>query len=300
MDRRQFLVRGALAGAGTMLPLQKLAALHAARLPMERFVTLRRNVGYFTERGGTIGWLANGEALAAVDSQYPESARTFLDGFQEEYGGALDLLVNTHHHGDHTAGNAALREAARTIAAHENVPGLMRQAAGEEEPPPVPDTTYAQSWQTDLGDETLHLRYFGRGHTSGDSVVYFEQANVVHMGDLVFNRMNPYADRTAGASIHNWITILDVVRECYPSDAIFVFGHGKPDFGVEGDRDDVAVMRNYLETMVEHVQKGVQAGESRAEVTDLEVMEGFEEFQYADWWTLSQNLDVIYQELTED
>lgn len=300
MDRKQFLVRGGMAAAGALLPFRRLAARHAAHLPWERFVTLRRNVGYFTERGGTIGWLANGETLAAVDSQYPESARLFLQGFEEEYAGELDLLVNTHHHGDHTAGNAALRGAARTIAAHQNVPRLMRQAAGEEEPPPLPDTTYAENWKTDLGDETLHLNYFGRGHTSGDSVVYFERANVVHMGDLVFNRMNPYTDRPAGASILNWITILDTVRERYPADAIYIFGHGKQEFGVEGDRGDVAVMRDYLEAMAEHVQKGVQAGRSRAEITDLQVMEGFEEFQYADWWTLSQNLDVIYQEITED
>ncbi|MDZ7717001.1 MAG: hypothetical protein U5J95_12380 [Balneolaceae bacterium] len=90
------------------------------------------------------------------------------------------------------------------MVAHENVPMLMKRSAEDSDAEPtVPTTTYTDKWQMDAGDETVHVKYYGNAHTSGDSVIYFEKANVLHMGDLVFNRMNPYTDRPAGASIHN-------------------------------------------------------------------------------------------------
>lgn len=297
MDRRQFLTRSSMAAAALAFPFNRLLA-HAT-LP-GTFTNLRRNVGYFTERGGTIGWLATDEALVVIDSQYPETAQNCMTGLEQRTAHSLDMLINTHHHGDHTGGNSVFAEHAGQMVAHQNVPKLMKQSVGDgEEPPALPNTTYTDSWQMDVGDETVHLTYYGPGHTSGDSVVYFEQANVAHMGDLVFNRMNPYTDRPAGASIHNWITILEEATNDLPADAMYIFGHGHPDHGVTGSKEDVMVMRDYLTAMVEHVESGLEAGNSKEEIISLEQMDNFPQFQYADWWTLSQNLEVVYAEATE-
>lgn len=297
MDRRQFLKRTSLAATATLFPFHKLLALREGS-----FTDLRRNVGYFTDRGGTIGWLATDDALVVVDSQYPQTAEGCLNGLQEKTSHGLDLLINTHHHGDHTAGNTVFKPVAQKMVAHENVPGLMRKAAEESEDnaePAYPETTYSTSWKADVGDETIQLKHYGPAHTGGDTVVYFEQANVVHMGDLVFNRMNPYTDRPSGASVHNWIKLLQTVEEEYPSDAIYIFGHGKAEFGVTGGREDVAVMRNYLTALIEHVEAGIEAGKSKEEIIDRKVIDGFEQFLYADFWTASQNLEVVYQEVME-
>lgn len=262
---------------------------------------MRRNVGYFTERGGTIGWLAADDAMVIIDSQYPETARHCLNGLRERSDQPLNLLINTHHHGDHTSGNPVFEGVAQKMVAHRNVPKLMKQANKEAEGEPntaYPTTLYVEKWKADVGDETVHARYYGPGHTSGDSVIYFEKANIVHMGDLVFNRMNPYTDRPAGASMMNWITILDEVADEYPADAQYIFGHGKPEFGVTGTREDLEVMRNYLSAIVEYVQKGIEQGKSKEEITNLKVMDGFENFLYADFWTLPDNLGVAYEEVT--
>lgn len=296
MDRRQFLIQSSLATAGAMLPLKKLFAGKPGN-----FNTLRRNVGYFTERGGTIGWLASKDGLVVVDSQYPETARHCLDGLKEKTSHSMDLLLNTHHHGDHTAGNPVFKPVAKKSVAHKNVPVLMKKSAeqsGNDNSAGIPSDTYTDSWKMDIGDEIIHANYFGRAHTAGDSVIYFEKANVVHMGDLMFNRMNPYTDRPAGASIHNWIKVLSAVEEKYPDDAIFIFGHGKPEFGVTGKKEDLGVMKKYFSAMVEHVENGVEAGESKEEITDLAELPGFENFLYADFWSLSQNLNVVHEEVT--
>ena len=152
MDRRQFLVQSSLLAAGAALPFNALAGVQG------NFTTLRRNVGYFTEGGGTIGWLASPEAMVVVDSQFPESARNCLNGLKDRTEHPLDLLINTHHHGDHVSGNPVFKEEGGTMAAHQNVPKLMRKAARESEEEATmayPSTTYADKWQMDAGDDTL-------------------------------------------------------------------------------------------------------------------------------------------------
>lgn len=298
MDRRQFLRRTSLLAAGAVFPFRNVLARAQGD-----FTSLRRNVGYFTESGGTIGWLASPDGMVVVDSQFPETAKNCLNGLKDRSDHPLDLLINTHHHGDHTAGNPVFEGVAEKMVAHENVPDLMKQSAeesdDEEQNTAYPTTTYSESWQMVVGGETVHVNYFGRGHTSGDSVIYFEKANVVHMGDLVFNRMNPYTDRPSGASMKNWTEILNIVAEEYPADAIYIFGHAKPEFGVTGEKEDLGVMSDYLSAIIESVQTGVEQGKSREEITDKEVLEGFEDFLYADFWTLSDNLGVAYEEVTQ-
>lgn len=295
MDRRQFIIRSSLLAAGAALPIRRAAARAQGE-----FTEIRRNVGYFTERGGTIGWLAAPGALAVVDSQFPETARNCLNGLQDRTDHPLDLLVNTHHHGDHTAGNTEFEGVAEQIVAHENVPGLMKKAAEENDSgeQAYPDTTYDARWEADFGDETIHVAHYGPAHTGGDSVIYFEKANVVHMGDLVFNRMNPYTDHPSGASILNWIRVLETVEDEYPADAEYIFGHSKPEAGVTGSKDDVAVMRDYLSAMVEYVEKSIERGIERDAIINREELEGFEDFLYADFWTLTDNLKIVYAEVT--
>ncbi|MGM0546395.1 MAG: MBL fold metallo-hydrolase [Bacteroidota bacterium] len=295
MNRRQFLLRSSLLAAGAALPFKSLLANGQGD-----FKTLRRNVGYFTERGGTIGWMASDDAMAIVDSQYPETAKNCLNGLRNKTDQGLNLLINTHHHGDHTGGNPVFKGVAEKMVAHDNVPGLMKKAneeSDDEGNTAYPTTTYSDNWKMDVGDETVHTSYYGAGHTSGDSVIYFEKANVVHMGDLVFNRMNPFTDRPSGASMQNWINILAEVADEYPADAIYIFGHGKPEYGITGEREDLGVMKNYLSAVLEHAQNGIDEGKSKDEIIDMQELPEFEHFLYADFWTLSDNLGVAYEEL---
>ena len=297
MDRRQFLFRSSVLAAGAALPFKNIWAADAGN-----FTELRRNVGYFTERGGTIGYFVSDGGMAIVDSQYPKTARHCLNSLQDRTDHPVDLLINTHHHGDHTSGNPVFKSVAEKMAAHENVPKLMKKANKEsdgEGNTAFPTTTFAESWNTDVGDETIHAHHFGPAHTGGDAVIYFEKANIVHTGDLVFNRMNPYTDRPAGGSIQHWIKVLKSIEEEYPADAQFIFGHGKPDFGVTGGMEDVKVMRSYLSAIIEHVKQGLQQNRSKEEITSPRKLEGFEHFLYADFWTLPDNLNVAYEELTE-
>ncbi|HLP02493.1 MAG TPA: MBL fold metallo-hydrolase [Opitutaceae bacterium] len=263
---------------------------------------LRGNVGYATGRGGTIGWLCDQHALVAVDAQFPETAQQFIDGLPGRGGREFDQLINTHYHGDHTAGNSAFRPVTRSIIAHANVPALQRGRSKTPDTETVADTTFTDQWRRDFGGETVAARHFGPAHTRGDIVVHFERANVVHLGDLVFNRLYPVIDRPGGASIAGWIETLETLAKTYPTDALYVFGHGTAQFGVTGTAADLGVMRDFLTALLEHTQREIRAGKARDEIVRLTEFPGFPDHRPAPGSTsrLPADLGVAYDELTAE
>lgn len=295
MKRVDFLKQIALLSAGTAF-LPKLKFLQDSN-----FTELRNGVGIFTMRGGTIGWFTTDDAIVAIDSQYPDPAGTFVNDISNFGGGPEKVLFNTHHHGDHTNGNPVFAENGYEIIGQANVPGLMNQSAEDSyTPPTVPGTTFDENFDLSVGTETIHAKYYGPGHTNGDSVIWFENANIAHMGDLVFNRLYPYIDRGGGAMIANWITLLEEVAYEADSDTQFIFGHGNPDFGVTGSSDDLLYMRDFLSHLMEYTRKGIADGKSKEELMDIQSFDKFPDtISPSDFLSLSNNVEVAYRELTE-
>jgi glyoxylase-like metal-dependent hydrolase (beta-lactamase superfamily II) len=274
-NRREFLVRSTFAVAAGALGSRRLfaqqAAAPAAAPPADPvFALLRRNVGTFTARGGTIGWMTGADAVVVVDSQFADTSKMFLDGFKPKIGNRkIDLLINTHHHPDHTGGNKVLQLSVVKIVAQENAPGLQRkQAAAQksEENQAYADTTYKTDWKMDLGSEVVSARHYGPGHTGGDGVIFFQNANVVHMGDLMSHLRHPRVDRPAGASIANWLVTLEKTVKDHNSDTIYIFGHSKVGAPVTGSSKDLLALRDYFSAMLDYVRKGIAAGKSAEEI----------------------------------
>jgi glyoxylase-like metal-dependent hydrolase (beta-lactamase superfamily II) len=267
MNRRAFLSTASAAMASSVFDVS-LAAQPSASAPV--FAPVRRNVGVFTARGGTMGWLIGDQAVLVIDSQFADTAKLFLDGLASRTPRRIDLLLNTHHHPDHTGGNKVLRPLVTKIVAHRNVPGLQRKQAAEMKTASAQayaDGTFSQSWKAAVGDETVSARYYGPGHTSGDAVYRFERANVVHMGDLMYHQRHPGADRAAGASLRNWIVSLERVVKDHDRDTVYIFGHAKEGAPVTGSGKDLLVVRDCLTSLLDVVQKGIKAGKSADEIT---------------------------------
>ncbi len=305
MNRRDFLVRSSMfTAAGLMARSIASAQAPKAGTPpaTPEFKTLRRDVGYFTMTGGTIGWLVNKDAIAAIDTQFPANAKAFLEGLPGRAGRKLDVVVNTHHHGDHTGGNEVFKPETKMIVGHANVPELQRARAVADKKgatPTPPDTTFTDTWKKELGGETVSAKYFGAAHTRGDIVTHLEKANVIHMGDLLFNRLYPVIDRPGGASIRGWIGILEKVAKTYPQDAIYLAGHGNPSFGVSCKNADLLTFRDYLSGLLDHVQKQIKAGEPKEKIVALENLPGFADYHLPLPNRLGQNLGVAFDELSE-
>ncbi len=269
---------GHLRGASRSLPSggpgSDLQPAPLGHIPRE-FRLLRRNVGIYSQSGGTIGWLVNGEGIGVVDSQFPDPARAFLDGLEGRGGRPVDVLVNTHHHGDHTGGNAVFRGETRQIVAHARARELHAGTAGEEAADALADETFHREWSLEIGDERIRARHYGAAHTGGDCTVLFQEANVVHMGDLVFNRAYPFIDRPGGASVRGWADLIAAVVAEHDADTVYVFGHGRPEFGVTGSREDVRVQGDFLEALLEEAAEAHRDGRSREEVLAVDAIPGF-------------------------
>jgi glyoxylase-like metal-dependent hydrolase (beta-lactamase superfamily II) len=299
MNRRTFLTASTASVVGVVWSRGVTRAQQPTAPPVTRFEELRRGVGIFIGQGGTIGYLVNNDGAVAVDSQFMNTATICAAGLKERSPKGVAMLLNTHHHGDHTGGNKAY--GVGKIVAHANC--LKSHRAVTEEAKTVDQQAYATQtftdvWTEKFGGETIELRYHGPGHTGGDAVIHFQQANVIHMGDLLFNRAHPNIDRAQGARVDNWIKILDIVNGKAAADTILIAGHGK-DNAVRCTRAEVTHFRNYLTAALEHARAGVKAGQSKEEVQKLGALKGFEDTMSLNArLTMGFVLGICYDEVT--
>jgi glyoxylase-like metal-dependent hydrolase (beta-lactamase superfamily II) len=296
-NRREFVLTSSSAlAAGVFGPSMLFAQQAAPAAPptVPVFAPLRRNVGIFSARGGTMGWLVSPDAVLVIDSQFADTSQMFLDGMKSRTQRKFDLLINSHHHPDHTGGNKVLRPSVTKIVAHQNAPDLQRKQAAAnktEDAQAYADETFTDTWRGTVGDEVVSAKYYGAGHTSGDAVIFFERANIVHMGDLMSHQRHPRVDRPSGASIRNWLVSLERVVKDHNADTIYIFGHAKVGAPVTGNGKDLLTLRDYFSSMLDYVQKGISAGRSADEIVKGAVP-GF-----ADSEGMPQ-LQVAYDELT--
>lgn len=293
MERRTFVATSAGAVGLQSLPSwTRFLHLNAYEMKL-----IRRNVGFFTEKGGTIGYLLQPDSIVIVDAQFKEQSEHLIKEIQSKSSAPFSYLINTHHHGDHTSGNIAYKGLAQHVLAHENSKINQMNSAiknQNEADQLYPDMTFKDRWQQSIGDETIDIQYWGPAHTNGDSIIHFQKANVVHCGDLVFNRKYPYIDRPAGAMIENWITILQQLQSNFDNEAIFIFGHAGDGYNVTGNKDDLAAMADYFTALLEFVGGQIQSGKSKEEIMLATEIPG------ASQWKgdgIQRSLDAAYEEL---
>jgi glyoxylase-like metal-dependent hydrolase (beta-lactamase superfamily II) len=303
-SRRQFISSSTAALAGTAFAriggAQSGAPQQTPPPTVTKFEDVRRNVGIFSGRGGTIGWLATPDGALAVDAQFPDTAKACVEGLQKKSPKGIQLLINTHYHGDHTGGNPAFRPVVKSIVQQETCAKLHKDFTTKNNTAAdqaYADITFGGSWSHMHGDEKVWANYYGPGHTGGDAVIFFERANVVHMGDLMFNRLHPRVDRPGGASIKSWIDILERVSKKH-RDATFIFGHAKAGLPVTGPATELLSLRDYFTAVLTHVQKGVKAGKSQDEITKIAELPGFTDYASSGQvLTLAGTLTAAYEEL---
>ena len=301
MNRREFVVTSTAALIGTTFRGPVWATQQAP--PQTAFTPIRNDVGYFTGRGGTIGWMVNKEGVVAVDTQYANTAQICVDGLKERASGRqIDITFNTHHHGDHTGGNAIFKAASKRMVAHARVVELMKQTVSAQPdvpPPAVADRTFTETWSETLGGETITAKHYGPGHTGGDGIIRFHRANVVHMGDLLFVELHPRVDRPSGASIQNWMKTLETVAKEMSGDTLFIAGHARPGQQVLVKREALTNLRNYFDAVLSYVRKGIAEKKAQADIVSVTALPGFEQYQSSGQiLTLANTLTAAYEELS--
>ena len=298
MNRRNFIQNAALTiGAFTLLP-NGLWAKSSLENPY-KIKELRGGVNVFTEKGGTIAFLNTKKGMVVVDSQFPEQSQHLIDELKKQSTNPFKLLINTHHHGDHSGGNISFKGLVEHVVAHENSLANQKNVSVKqktEEKQLFPDITFSNTWKQKVGKEQIKAYYFGAGHTNGDSIIHFENANVAHLGDLLFNRRYPFVDRSAGANINNWISVMDKTLTTFDNETIFVFGHAFDPEKITGNKEDVKAFKDYLEKLLEFVGSEIKLGKSKDEVIKNSFIPGVTEWKGDG---IGRSLQSAYEELSE-
>ena len=176
--------------------------------------------------GGNIGALTGPDGILIIDDQFEPLAPKIeksLAGLRQDDVDKVKYVVNTHYHGDHTGSNVYFSKSA-SILAHENVRARLVKKPMEKG---LPVITYQQGIKMFLNDETVHVKHLAAGHTDGDSVVYFEKANVWHLGDLFFEARFPYIDLKAGGTFVGYRDNITSLLSMIDDNAKIIPGHGK-------------------------------------------------------------------------
>lgn len=216
--------------------------------------------------GGNIGASVGEDGIVIVDDEFlplADKIEAALKGITDK---PLKFVLNTHWHGDHTGGNPHFGEKAPIIA-QENV--RKRMSTGQQTrfgPVPaspkvaLPVITFEEDVSVHLNGEDIRAIHFPNGHTDGDSVIFFPQANVVHMGDDFFNGgIFPFIDLDSGGSVQGMIAGDEKVLAEVPDDVKIIPGHGPL-----GTKDD---LRKFI-TMLKETSAAVQAGIKQGKTLD--------------------------------
>lgn len=276
--------------------------------------------------GGNVMVVTSGEAALLVDTKFPAYGAA-LAREASAFGAPISMVVNTHHHGDHTGGNGPLADL--PILAHTNAgPRIRGQLetyvrAAQGGPRQVDrsrdaaDAVMAEAqlaaeastgWSGDdiapdrlvtgqadeieIGKTRVVLHHFGPGHTDNDLILHLPDANVLHTGDVCFNGLHPFFDPNGGVDCRGWAKVVSKVIELCDGDTVVVPGHGELT-----DREGLRAQQLYLEAIWDRVAAEVRAGKTRDEIVTMrwDFMDGlgFEQIR-------ERAIGAVYDQVTEE
>ena len=207
-----------------------------------------------TGSGGNVTLIVGDNRALLVDDQYAHSAAGILTEVAKVTDKPLDLVFNTHSHGDHSGGNQVMGEHGAVIIAHENVrktlsqPGEVKLFNMQFEAYPEiarPQITFSDSMSFHLQGEDIKVSHFPQAHSTGDGVLYLPNANILITGDLYFNGFYPFIDGENGGKIMGVIAAAEGMLATIDDSTIIVPGHGPL-----ARKADLAAFKSMLEASV--------------------------------------------------
>ncbi|CAN5477779.1 MBL fold metallo-hydrolase [soil metagenome] len=247
------------------------------------------NVYMLQGRGGNIGALVGADGILIVDDDYKALSAKLAAALKELGSEKPRFVLNTHWHGDHTEGNEFFGKDS-TIVAHVNVRKRLLSPPvifGQKTPPyasfALPIVTYTESMSLHINGEEVRLVHYPNGHTDGDTVVFFQNANVVHLCDDFFLGRFPFVDLDSGGSVQGMIDVVATLIKQIPADAKLIPGHGPL-----ATLDDLKVYHQTLVDTSNLIQAEMKKGRSLDEIKKAGLPEKYKEwgsgFIKTDFW----------------
>jgi cyclase len=252
-----------------------------------------------TGAGGNIGVSVGDDGIVVVDDQFAPLAPKIIQALNGITSKPIKFIINTHYHGDHTGGNEIFgREA--PIIAHDNVRTRLAAgttARGNATPPApkiaLPVVTFNDTATVHVNGEDIRAVHFPAGHTDGDSVIFFTQSNVVHMGDDFFNGKFPFIDIENGGSVKGMIADVDKILTTLPDDVKVIPGHG-----ALSDKAGLRAFAEMLRGTSGAVEKAIKSGRTLQQMKTDKILAQWDEWG-KDWFVNSEGFtEALYNDLT--
>jgi glyoxylase-like metal-dependent hydrolase (beta-lactamase superfamily II) len=253
--------------------------------------------------GGNIGVSVGEDGVFLIDDQYAPLTDKIVAAVRRIDDGPIRFVLNTHWHSDHTGGNENLGKGGTLIVAHDNVRQRLSVeqffTVWDRKVPPSPEgalpvVTFSETVTFHLNGDEIYAFHVDSAHTDGDAMVFFRNANVLHMGDILFNGTYPFIDVDAGGSINGMIAACDRALELIDSDTKIIAGHGSM-----AVRQDVEAYRRMLQGVVDVVRPLVAQGKSLDEAREADPLAPFNETWGSGFVNPDLMLEIVYRDLGE-
>ena len=198
-------------------------------------ISVAEKIYMIAGKGGNVGIFIGEDGTFLIDDNFAPLTEKIVEAIKSVGGDYPKFLINTHYHGDHTGGNENLGDGGTLIFSHDNVRERLKTGsflkafnakseATESEGLPV--VTFSEGISFHINDDTVRAIHVAHAHTDGDSFIYFEKANVIHAGDILFNGFYPFIDVNHGGSLRGTIQGVDEILSLADGSTKIIPGHG--------------------------------------------------------------------------
>jgi cyclase len=238
--------------------------------------------------GGNVAVYITSEGVIMVDDKYEQDHDQIMSKVKSVTNQPIKYILSTHYHADHSGGNTRFTSEAEIISTRNAHDGIVQHKQSNAPAGMVAArVTFTDETDLFLGGKEVRARYFGRGHTNGDAVIYFPALRTVHTGDLVTGG-TPLIDYPGGGSIVEWTKTLDAVVKNLDFDTVI------PGHGPVSKKDFLLTYRNNAEALRNKVQAQVRMGKSRDQMAKFMT----DEYKWApDSLNMQWSLDGMMAEL---
>ena len=271
MNRRQLLK-----GAAGCLALKALPQILRGQQGVRR---LTDSVAVLDAGGANVVALLTPDGFVLVDSGAPKSGDALvavLKGLNAS--SKVATLFNTHYHLDQTANNELFAAAGAKIIAHERtrqwmatdywVPREDRYEKARAKAA-LPTETFQSKGSIKAGAEQVDYGYLTLAHTSGDIYIFFKNANVLAVGDVVSPLRDPSLDYYTGAWIGGRVDAMDDLLKLANEQTKIV-----PAYGPVMTRAEFKAERDWMEEIRARMWKQVREGDGPKDMLEGGVLNG--------------------------
>jgi cyclase len=296
-------LRPFLAGAFAALAVFLTPSSFAQDQAVEYIATpLSSTVTMIKGKGGNIAVSSGADGVFIIDDQLKPLTDQLLASIRKVSEQPIRFVINTHYHGDHVGGNETLGGAGSVIIAHDNVrqrmtseqfSNFMNSTTPAWPQYSLPVVTFNDKVTLHLNGEAVTVTHVPRGHTDGDSIVYFPDSNVLHMGDIFFNGLYPYIDLDGGGSIQGMIAAVELGIGMANAETRIIPGHGPL-----SDFNGIQEYHAFLTKARDNVQALIDQGMSLEQAIAANPTTEWDENLGKVWITPDQLVIFIYNSLT--